>query len=110
MNTAANSTLSLSEHARTQMARRRIRARDIDLAMRLGQEVHAAGAVFYVLRQRDIPRDLRRDAEVRRAEGTTVVIERDRISTVYRNRSVGHLRRKSKRSTRPSGGRRGARA
>ncbi|MEQ9080478.1 MAG: hypothetical protein RLP09_41820 [Sandaracinaceae bacterium] len=90
----------LSRHAREQMTRRRIHRGDIDLAVRLGQEIYAAGAVFYVLRKCDIPADLRRSADVRRAEGTTVVFEGDWISTVYRNRDVRHLARKPKRSRR----------
>lgn len=89
-----------SAHARAQMTRRRIRGSEIDLTLRLGHELHAAGAVFYVLRKCDIPRDLRRDADVRRAEGTTVVMEGGRITTVYRNRDVRHLKRKPKRSRR----------
>ena len=80
------------------MTRRRIKSRDIDLAMRLGLEHHAAGATFFVLRLCDIPEDMQRDPDVRRAEGTTVVIEGGRISTVYRNRSIRHLFRKPKRS------------
>ena len=90
-----------TDHARAQMTRRRIRAPEIELALRYGQELHAAGAVFYVLRKRDIPCELRRREDVRRAEGTTVVLERGRIATVYRNRNVRHLRRKPERSTRP---------
>ena len=38
---------------------------------------------------------------VRRAEGTTVVIEHGRIATVYRNPGVRHVRRKQKRSRVP---------
>ena len=95
------SSFPLSAHALEQMTRRRIRREDIDLAVRLGREHYAAGAVFYVLRKRDIPPDLRDSAEVRRAEGTTVVFEGDEISTVYRNRDVRHLARKPKRSSRP---------
>lgn len=90
-----------SPHALDQMTRRRIGWRDVDLAMRLGLEHHAAGAVFYVLRRCDIPADLLRDADVRRAIGTTVVVERGVVSTVYRNRDVRHLMRKEKRSSRP---------
>lgn len=99
---AGESSGMLSPHAVEQMTRRRIRQRDIELAIDLGYEHHAAGAVFYVLRRRDIPADLRSDPAVRRAEGTTVVIEGDQIATVYRNRSVRHLSRKPKRSRRPT--------
>lgn len=83
------------------MTRRRIRQRDIELTLQLGYEHHAAGATFFVLRRRDIPKELLDDPLVRRAEGTTVVLERGRIATVYRNRSIRHLFRKPRRSTRP---------
>lgn len=97
-------THNATDHLLRQMTRRRIRQRDIDLALQLGHEHHAAGATFFVLRKRDIPRDLQHDSDVRRAEGTTVVLEHGRISTVYRNRSIRHLFRKPKRSCRPRRG------
>lgn len=89
-----------SSHALDQMTRRRIGWHDVDLALRFGKELHRAGAVFYVLRRCDLPKDLRRDAAAQRAEGTTVVVEHGIVSTVYRNRDVRHLERKAKRSKR----------
>ncbi|MCB9619818.1 MAG: hypothetical protein H6724_10275 [Sandaracinus sp.] len=80
------------------MTRRRIGWHDIDLALRLGKELHRAGAVFYVLRRCDLPKELRRDPAAQRAEGTTVVVEHGVVATVYRNRDVRHLKRKAKRS------------
>lgn len=88
--------MKISQHATEQMNRRRIAAREIDLTVGYGHELHCAGATFCVLRFRDIPSALRRDPEARRAEGTTVVIEGDTISTVYRNRDVRHLRQKAR--------------
>lgn len=87
-----------SAHALEQMTRRRIGWHDVDLALRFGKELHRAGAVFYVLRRCDLPKDLRRDPAAQRAEGTTVVVEHGIVSTVYRNRDVRHLKRKAKRS------------
>ena len=86
--------MRISSHANEQMHRRRIAKSDVDLALGYGDEVHCAGATFYVLRFRDIPRAMCRNPEVRRAEGTTVVVEGETISTVYRNRDVKHLRQK----------------
>ena len=86
--------MKISSHATEQMHRRRIAKNDIDLALGYGEEVHCAGATFYVLRFRDIPRAMKWNSEVRRAEGTTVVVEGETISTVYRNRDVRHLRQK----------------
>jgi hypothetical protein len=80
------------------MTRRRIGWHDVDLALRFGKELHRAGAVFYVLRRCDLPKDLRRDPAAQRAEGTTVVVEHGVVSTAYRNRDVRHLKRKAKRS------------
>lgn len=82
------------------MTRRRIRSHEVDLTLRLGHEHHAAGAVFYVLRKCDIPREMLSDPSARRAEGTTVVVEDGCVTTVYRNRDVRHLWRKLKRSSR----------
>ena len=86
--------MRITNHARIQITRRRLRREDIDLAIGMGTETHCAGATFYVLRLRDIPRPLRRDPELRRAEGTTVVVEGDTIITAYRNRDPRHMRRK----------------
>ena len=86
--------MDITQHATDQMHRRRITRNAVDLAVGYGQEHHVAGATIYVLRFRDIPPAMKWHAEVRRAEGTTVVIVGDTISTVYRNRDVRHLRHK----------------
>ena len=86
--------MHISRHAAEQMHRRRIARRDLELTVGYGQELHCAGATIYVLRFRDIPRDLVGNPDARRAEGTTVVVEGDVVSTVYRNRDVRALRHK----------------
>jgi hypothetical protein len=88
--------MRITRHATEQMTRRRIARGDVELAISMGQELHRAGATFYVLRLRDIPPSMRHQADVRRAEGTVVVVEEDRISTVYRNRDPRHIRQKSR--------------
>ncbi|GAB4195545.1 MAG: hypothetical protein OHK0013_01830 [Sandaracinaceae bacterium] len=88
--------MKISRHAVDQMNRRRIGRDAVDLAIGYGTEHHCAGATFYVLRFRDIPRVLHADPEARRAEGTTVVVADGRILTVYRNRDVRHLRQKER--------------
>lgn len=95
----------LTTHALEQMERRRIDLRQVELALCWGLELHRAGAVFFVLRRRDIPHELRTDPAIRRAEGTTVVLEGRRISTVYRNTNIKHLLRKQKHTARPRHGR-----
>lgn len=97
----------LTTHALEQMERRRIDLRQVELALCWGLELHRAGAVFFVLRRRDIPHELRTDPAIRRAEGTTVVLEDGRISTVYRNTNIKHLLRKQKHTARPRPVRRG---
>lgn len=86
--------MRITHHARERMVRRRVSRDDVDLAVGYGQELHVAGATFYVLRFRDLPTPLRRDPASRRAEGTVVVVTDDVIRTVYRCRDVGALRRK----------------
>lgn len=86
--------MKISRHASEQMTRRRIGRDAVDFAIGYGTEHHCAGATFYVLRFRDIPSSLRASPEVRRAEGTTVVVEDGHVITVYRNRDVRHLRQK----------------
>jgi hypothetical protein len=86
--------MELTAHARRRAQERRITEAHVQLALDYGHEVHAAGATFYVLRFRDLPRALRGEAWARRAEGTTVVVADETVLTVYRNRDVGHVRRK----------------
>ena len=86
--------MRITNHARIQITRRRLRREDVELAIGLGLETHCAGATFFVLRMCDIPGPLRSDPDIRRAEGTTVVVEGDTIITAYRNRDPRHMRRK----------------
>jgi hypothetical protein len=86
--------MRITHHAGERMIRRRISHQDVELTIGYGQELHCAGATFYVLRFRDIPAVLRRDPAARRAEGTTVVVTDDVIRTVYRNRDVRAVRQK----------------
>lgn len=86
--------MRITHHASIQCARRRLRREHVEMAIGLGTETHCAGATFYVLRMADIPAPLRRDPEVRRAEGTTVVVADGYVVTAYRNRDPRHMRRK----------------
>lgn len=86
--------MRITLHARVQMTRRRLRREDVDMAIGYGTETHCAGATFFVLRLTDIPPAMRADADARRAEGTTVVVEGDTIVTAYRNRDPRAMRRK----------------
>src|SRR5439155_353764 len=72
----------ISPHAARRMAQRNVTVGDVALVLRFGQIVYRTSAEFYFLGRRDIPRGMEQamDALV----GTTVVVEGDAISTVYR--------------------------
>lgn len=90
-----------TQHAQKRMAQRNITLADIHFVFEHGQRFHRAGAIFFFLRGRDIPKEVR--TELGRLEGTTVVLSREkpRIITVYRNRQgLRQLKRKIERDNR----------
>lgn len=95
-------TESITEHARTRMSQRNLSRADVTFVMEHGTILHRAGAIFYYLRKNDIPRALRRNKDLRRLEGTTLVFDTDEsvLVTVYRKRDGGlkHIRKKLERS------------
>lgn len=86
--------MQYTAHALERMNSRRIGPDVVDFTLGFGEEVHAAGATFYILRRLDIPPALLDHPGVRRAEGTVVVVEHGRIATVYRTRDLRRIRRK----------------
>jgi hypothetical protein len=90
--------LILTDHVRLRMAQRNVSSGEISYIISHGQEVHRAGAILFILRQRDIPKEERHKAVISRLEGTTVVLSREEpvVLTVWRNRRLGtsHIRRK----------------
>lgn len=93
-----------SAHAESRTPQRGLLVDDVRYVLRYGKRVHAADAIFYYLRRKDIPDyDL---LDKGRLEGTAVVTDRQsvRIITVWRNRHNGmrNLRRKLARGTPPS--------
>jgi len=85
----------ISPHAARRMAQRNVTVGDVALVLRFGQIVYRTSAEFYFLGRRDIPRGMEQamDALV----GTTVVVEGDAISTVYRSRrALTRIKRKHK--------------
>lgn len=80
-----------SAHVSWRMAQRNLNCKDVDYIMRYGHSIHRAGALFIVLRGKDIPGQDRGDAARARLEGSVVVADPDSGSliTVYRNRREG---------------------
>ena len=86
----------ISRHAALRMAQRNVSPDDASLVIRYGTVEYRTGAEFYFLAEHDIP--LGRERDLERLVGTTVLVERGRIRTVYRNRRALHsIRCKPKR-------------
>ena len=86
----------ITRHGSLRMAQRNVSLADAALVIRYGTVEHRTGAEFYFLAQRDIPPG--RERELERLVGTTVVLWRGRIRTVYKNRrALTTIKRKSKR-------------
>lgn len=93
-------SLELSRHAKRRTPQRGLLEEDVRYVLCYGKRIHAADAIFYYLRRKDIPEfDLITKG---RLEGTAVVTDKqsNRIITVWRNRHNGmrNLRRKLARS------------
>jgi hypothetical protein len=87
---------TISEHAALRMAQRNVTPDDAALVVRYGTVEHRTGVEFYFLARRDIRPGSERRLE--RLVGTTIVVWRGSIQTVYRNRrALASIRRKSKR-------------
>ena len=85
--------LHLSQHAVLRMAQRNLSLNDLEYVLEHGERVHKTGIAFYVLRNRDIPRDDRKRAEITRLEGTVVLTSlmedgNSEIITMYRNKGA----------------------
>jgi hypothetical protein len=87
------SILNVSQHAILRMAQRNISINDLEYVLEHGERVYKTGVAFYILRKRDIPQADRKNSEVTRLEGTSVLtrFSRDgnlKIITMYRNKSA----------------------
>ncbi len=88
--------LSYSEHALLRMAQRNLSASDVEYTLTNGRECRRGAAIHYTLRGKDIPKPDRRNNEIKRLEGVTVLIAPDdnQIITVYRNKEASKNTRK----------------
>lgn len=90
-----NKRYRLSQHARQRMAQRNLSRKDVGLVIRFGRKLYRAGAAFFFLGRRDVPKG--REREFERLIGTTVVAAEDEIVTTYRNdRAISRIKRKLK--------------
>ena len=98
-------TFVTTDHAEQRMAQRNLSLNDVLFVLKHGKCYHRAGAMFFYLRGKDIPKRRQRDQKISKLEGATVILSRDApaILTVYRNRDNGlrHIKRKAKYSQTP---------
>ncbi len=89
-----------SNHAQIRAAQRCLPNGAIEYILEHGQVYHRAGAVFYFLRDCDIPTQDQGYEQIVRLAGTAVVVSKDQqtIITVWRNRRKGlkQIKRKSR--------------
>lgn len=86
------------------MSQRCIREDRLAYVVDHGKVYNRAGATWYVLRSKDIPREDRSNDHVRKMDGIVVCVEFGVVTTVYHNDRPGHyVRQKHKydRRTRP---------
>ncbi|HXG67499.1 MAG TPA: DUF4258 domain-containing protein [Blastocatellia bacterium] len=85
--------IRISKHASRRMAQRNLPPGDVETVIRYGHMEHRTGAEFYFLGKRDLPRGLERRLE--HLVGATVVVCRDEVVTIYRNRrGLAEIKRK----------------
>lgn len=95
----------ISTHAQMRCAQRNVSPDEINFILEHGKRCHRAGAVFYVMLAKDLPKDLRADDRYRRLNGVTVVLSKcgQVVKTVYRNpEAMKKVRRKMKYTAKPN--------
>ena len=81
--------IPLSQHARTRMAQRGLRAPAILAAIDYGREVRSRGAWFHVIGRKDIARARALGIDISRYEGVHVLRGADgQIITAYKNKHL----------------------
>jgi hypothetical protein len=91
-----------SDHARKRMAQRSVSKAQIDYVLGHGKEYNRAGATWFVLRWKDLPKADRAVGLYEKAVGLVVCMADDSVLTVYkRERPSIHVRKKEKRDQRP---------
>lgn len=82
--------LELTDHAHLRAAQRNLSKEQIEFICQRGERLRKAGAIFYRLRKKDVPKGLRRDDKYAKAIGSTVVVSKEghSVVTVYRNQKA----------------------
>ena len=100
-----DTTFVTTDHAEQRMAQRNLSLNDVLFVLKHGKCYHRAGAMFFYLRGKDIPKRKQKDKKISKLEGATVILSRNApaILTVYRNRDNGlrQIKRKAKYSQPP---------
>ena len=78
-----------SPHGRLRAAQRNLGVTDVEYIMLWGHIIYRTGAMFYCLREKDIPAQHRHLPQITRLAGAVVLASRDEeIITLYRNTSA----------------------
>ena len=101
--------LAISHHAKLRLAQRNLSIDDVEYVLAYGQAHQAASATIVHLGRRDIPTRHQRESNLRRLEGTVLVLQgthREQLVTVYRNRRRGSrdIKRKARYALPDEGG------
>ena len=96
-----NAKQPISMHAHQRMQQRCIREARLDYVLTYGKVYDRAGATWYVLRRKDIPREDRSNDQILKMVGVVVCMESGVVTTVYHNERPGHhIRQKPKHDAR----------
>ncbi len=97
-------TPELSSHARHRASQRNFSEENVRYILRHGKRVHRAGAIFYQMRNKDLPKADRSDEQKCKLVGSEVVVCRCQqvVLTVYHARDFHKSRRKPKYNLRDS--------
>jgi hypothetical protein len=89
----------LTSHASCRMGSRRISPSEVAAVMTYGRDYHVRGAVIYAMSNQEIACCCHEGMAAERMKGLQVVCAPDTgvVITVYRNRDLSHLRRRSPR-------------
>jgi len=80
----------LTQHAQSRIQQRGLSPDEVDYIINHGKIFYRAGAVFYYLRDKDIPGQDRNEKGISRLAGTAVVATQEKtVITVWRKRDKG---------------------
>lgn len=95
--TPIENSIIFSKHASDRIVTRGLKESDIEFVLLYGKIYHRAGSIQYILRKKDIPKNFKKQSNISRLEGTTIIaskIGQKTIITVYRNKQSTKKERK----------------